>query len=71
MTYQQALTEAERVGASKAQGLPLLAITLWTLSLFHAINPELAYAGAVKQGLTAEQVRKLGPVELGDLMFVE
>lgn len=49
--------------------LPLLALTIKTLALVHAINPRLAYDGAVKQRLTAAQVRKLDPANLGDLMF--
>jgi hypothetical protein len=69
MKYQDALREVERVGASKAQGLPLLAMTLRALALAHAINPKLAFDGAVKRRLSANEVRKLGPVELGDLMF--
>jgi hypothetical protein len=69
MKYHDALKEVERVGASKVEGLPLLAMTLRALALAHAINPELAYDGAVRQGLSAKEVRKLGPVQLGDLMF--
>jgi hypothetical protein len=70
MTYEQALEACDKVGDSKAQDHPLLAATLKCLSLVHAINPKLAYEGAVKKGLTARQVTRLGPVELGDLMFV-
>ena len=69
MTYEMALTAAKRVGASKAEDLPLLAMTVATLALVHAINPKLVYAGAIKQRLTAAQVRKLDAVNLGDLMF--
>lgn len=69
MTYHDAMEEVARVGASEVQGLPLLAMTLRTLALVHAINPKLAYDGAVKRGLTASEVRNLGPVQLGDLMF--
>jgi hypothetical protein len=70
VTYSAALKVVHHVGAAHAQGLPLLAATLQTLGLIHAINPELAYAGAVKKSLTAVQVRKLDPFALGDLMFV-
>jgi hypothetical protein len=70
MNYQDALNEADRMGASKAEGLPLLAQTIATLSLCHAINAEATFNGAVKMGLTAIQVSKLHPVALGDLMFV-
>lgn len=69
MTYEEALKAAKKVGASKATGLPFLAMTIKTLALVHAINPKLAYAGAVKHRLTAAQVRKLDPVSLGNLMF--
>jgi hypothetical protein len=44
-------------------------MTLRALALAHAINPKLAYDGAVKRGLSAKEVRTLGPVQLGDLMF--
>jgi len=70
MTYADALKASRQVGAAHAEGLPLLAITLKTLALVHAINPERAFAGAVKRGLTAAQVRRLDPLALGDLMFV-
>lgn len=70
MTYEQALNEADKVGAAKAKHLPLLALTIAALSLAHAINPKLVYAGAVKQRLTADLVRKLDPVSLGNLMFI-
>ena len=70
MTYEEALRASKKIGASKAEGLPLLAMTVATLAMAHAINPKLAYAGAVKQRLTAAQVRRLNPVSLGDLMFI-
>lgn len=69
MTYEEALRASKKIGASKAEGLPLLAMTVATLALAHAINPKLAYAGAVKQRLTAKQVRRLNGVSLGNLMF--
>jgi len=69
MSYDEALKAAKKVGASKAENEPLLAITIKTLALIHAIDPKLVYAGAIKQRLSAAQVRKLKPVELGDLMF--
>lgn len=69
MTYEEALKAAEKVGASKAKDLPLLAQTVTTLALAHAISPKLVYAGAVKQRLTAAQIRRLDPVSLGNLMF--
>jgi hypothetical protein len=70
VTYEQALERWKKVGAGKAEGLPLLAMTCQTLSLVHAINPKLAYDGARKLNLGAEAVRKLDPVALADLMFV-
>ena len=69
MTYEEALKASEKVGASKAKDLPLLAMTIATLALAHAINPKLVYAGAVKRSMTAASVRKLDPVSLGNLMF--
>lgn len=70
MTYEQALERMKEVGASKAEGLPLLAMTCQALSFAHAINPKMAYDGARKLNLDAKAVRKLAPVALGDLMFV-
>jgi hypothetical protein len=69
MTYDEAIATAKKVGASKAENEPLLAITIASLALTHAISPKLAYDGAVKLRLTASQVRKLDPVSLGNLMF--
>lgn len=70
MTYHEALNESRRVGASKAKGLPYLAMVCSTLVLAHAIAPHLVYEGARKRGLDGDAVRKLDPVALGDLMFV-
>lgn len=70
MTYEQALKQFKKVGASKAKGLPLLAMTCQALSLAHAINPKLAYEGARKMNLDAKVVRNLDPIALSDLMFV-
>lgn len=70
MTYEQALKRYEEVGASKAKGLALLAMTCDSLSSVHAINPRLVYDGARKLNLDARAVRKLDPIALGDLMFV-
>lgn len=69
MTYEDALKASKKIGASKAEGLPLLAMTVATLALVHAINPRLVYAGAIKRRLTAAHVRKLSGLALGDLMF--
>jgi len=44
MTYDEALAAAKKVGASKAESVPLLAITIKTLALVHAINPKLVYS---------------------------
>jgi hypothetical protein len=70
MTYEKALERWKKVGAGKAEGLPLLAMTCQALSLAHAFNPKLAYEGARKLNLDAKAVRKLNPVALGNLMFV-
>lgn len=70
MTYEHALEQWKKVGASKAEGLPLLAMTCQTLSFVHAINPRLTYEGARKLNLDAKAVRKLDPIALGDLMFI-
>lgn len=70
MTYQQALVEAHKVGASKAEGAAYLAQVCKTLAVVHAINPEMAYKGAIKTKLDGNAVAKLGPVQLSDLMFV-
>jgi hypothetical protein len=73
MTYKHALKQAEKVGASKAEGKALLAMLCQTLASIHAINPALVYEGAVKQGLDAKALMKLADadaVALGDLMFV-
>ena len=45
-------------------------MTVSTLALAHAINPKLAFDGAVRQRLTPAQVRKLDPASLGNLMFI-
>jgi hypothetical protein len=65
-----ALEQSKKVGAGKAEGLPLLAMTCKALSLGHAINPRLCYDGARKLNLDANAIRKLDPIALGDLMFM-
>lgn len=73
MTYKQALQRAEKTGASKAEGKPLLAMLCRSLAVVHAINPALVFEGAVKQGIDGKALMKLAatdPVALGDLMFV-
>lgn len=69
MTYADALKAAEQIGASKADGLPLLAITVASLAQVHAISPRLVFEGAVRRGLSAAEVRRLDGVSLGNLMF--
>lgn len=69
MTYDEALAAAKKSGMSKVEGLPLLAVTVETLGMVHAISPKLVFDGAVRKQLTAAQVRKLSPVSLGNLMF--
>jgi hypothetical protein len=73
MQYEQALKQAAKVGASRAEGDCMLALTCLTLAAVHAINPNLVYDGAKKKGLTYKDVYGLAaydPVALGDLMFV-
>jgi hypothetical protein len=70
MTYEKALEQLKKVGASRAEGLPLLAMTCQALGLVHALSPKLTYDGARKLNLDANAVRKLDPVALSDLMFV-
>jgi hypothetical protein len=72
MTYKQALQRAEKIGASKAKGEPLLAMICRSLAAVHAINPGLVYEGAVTQRIDSKTLMKLAtnPVALGDLMFV-
>lgn len=73
MTFNQALKQAEKIGASKAEGKALLAMLCQTLASIHAISPALVYAGAIKEGIDAKALVKLAdadPVALGDLMFV-
>ena len=69
MTFDNALKQSLKAGARNAEGLPYLAMVCQTLSQVHAITPGLVYAGAVKQGLTGNELRKLDPVALGNLMF--
>ncbi len=70
MNYKDALAASKKVGASRCEGLPLLAMTCLTLSMGHAINPEMVYNGAVKLGHDARAVRKLPLDQMSDLMFV-
>ncbi len=73
MQYDQALKHGAKVGASRAEGDSMLALTCLTLASVHAINPRLVYEGAKKKHLTHRDVCRLGaddPVALGDLMFV-
>jgi hypothetical protein len=73
MQYEQALKHGAKVGASRAEGDCMLALTCVSLAAVHAINPRLVYDGAKKSGLTYRDVYALAaddPVALGDLMFV-
>src|SRR5689334_899408 len=47
MTYTQALQAANKVGASNAEGKPLLAMICRSLAAVHAINPALVFERAV------------------------
>lgn len=46
MQYEQALKHGAKVGASRAEGDSMLALTCATLAAVHAINPRLVYDGA-------------------------
>ncbi len=73
MQYDQALKHSAKVGASRAVGDSMFALTCATLAAVHAINPGLVYDGAKKRGLTYKDVYALAaddPVALGDLMFI-
>jgi hypothetical protein len=69
MTFDDALNQSLQLGARNAEGLSYLAMVCQALSQVHAISPALVYAGAVNQGLTGSDLRKLNPVALGNLMF--
>ena len=73
MQYDQALKHGAKVGASRAVGESMLALTCAALAAVHAINPRLVYDGAKKKALTYKDVYALAAndaVALGDLMFV-
>lgn len=69
MNYDEALRASRKAGASRAKGLAYLAMVCQTLAQAHAISPSLTYEGAVKQGLSGDDVRKLNPIALCNLMF--
>lgn len=74
MTYEKALEQSSKVGASKCQGPALIAMTCEVLSRAHpGISPKLLYDGAIKAGKTSRDLLKLSeesPAALADLMFV-
>jgi hypothetical protein len=73
LTNKEALQRAEKTGVTKAEGKSLLAMLCRNLAAVHAINPALAFEGAVKQGMDCKTLMRIAatdPVALGDLMFV-
>lgn len=72
-TYEQALKSASRAGAGKSLGIDHLAQTAYVLCRLHpGCSPKMIYDGAVKMGLSAQQLQKLAnesPTKFGDLMF--
>ena len=69
MRYKKALQTAAKVGSSQACDDGLLAQVCRSLSSIHAINPELVYDGAKREGLTARELIKMSPVDIGNLQF--
>lgn len=70
MNYKQAIAAANKVGASKATGLPLLAITISSYALAHAIPAEMTYDAAVRQGLDAAAIHKMVRNDLPTFSFL-
>lgn len=72
-SYKQALKDAYKVGVSKAEPNDFMATMVETWCKVHiGCNPELVYKGAIKKGLTAQQISFLAtkdPAKFGDLMF--
>lgn len=71
MTYQEALKESKRVGASKASGDALLADTCLVLSYAHAINPEMLFNGAKKKGYSPKTLLELPQKNMGEFAFLQ
>lgn len=72
MQCEAALAKANKIGASRAEGLPLLAMAC-SLIQFYAgpgASPKLVYDGARKSGVDAKALLKLTPREVGDLMWL-
>lgn len=73
-TFKQALQEAKKVGAAKAQGEAHIAQLAHTLCIGHpGCNPEMIYNGALKLNLSAKALMRMAsedPAGFGDLMFV-
>jgi hypothetical protein len=58
MRYDEALAEARRVGASKAEGDALLAQTASLVEALGAFVPKWVYAGAKATGMSPKQLVK-------------
>lgn len=70
MNYKEATREWKRVGASRAEGGALLAMTCLTLSQANpGLNPECLYDGAIMNGIDDKRLRRMSGIELSDLMF--
>lgn len=70
MSYAEACREIKRKGVARVTGVAEVAVMAQTLALVHpAISPKILFEGAVKRGVTAEQLRKMPVNELSDLMF--
>lgn len=71
--YEKHLKAADKVGASKAQGLDQLAqhcsILPWYVG--PGISPEMVFNGAVKKGIGARELMKLPKTEIENLMWEE
>ena len=76
LSYEVALAQSKKVGAARAEGYALLAMTVASIALGNpGLNAQLVYDGAVKKGWMKPELwahyQKLGPVGVGDLMFEE
>lgn len=66
MTYEEALKEARRVGASRADDRALMAVFCQdTLQLIvGAVSPKLVWEGAQHSGLTSQQLLRLASTDV-------
>jgi hypothetical protein len=72
LSYEKALAEADKIGANKATGLAYLAQVCSVIQgRAGAVSPKLVYDGAKKKGVSGNQLAKMKPKEIADLMWVE